>query len=756
MKANMSYKSKKIAIISAIIVVLIIAISIGAYYFIKGNDDTQAAYLNSEQSLAGSDNDGETDTTGSSDEQENPVDTEENEDANQSEQENDGENTDNDEQASDNDNIATENGTNADDDTTSDNDADADDGTTSDNDADVPNEEYTQVDIIETEVERIEQEVRVGWAGMSLAKAQMSTNIQTNKPNLTYNKTSKVINSINETDNAVQEGSEIVYEITITNNSTDMDAKNVNVLDKIPVGTKLKDGTITNNGTLINDSILWVVNIERNSTVTVSFTVVVENTANEINNIAMVDGKDTPETTNPVIETNKKAYTTETLKVGSRIDYVITIENKGETVATTTVTDAVPEGTTLVENSIEGAENYTVENDVITWNKVTVNAGETAELKFAVTVNKFTGESMAIKNTAIVGDKETNTEEDTAYNPVLSIEKIANPTKVKEGDTITYTITVTNTGKVDGIATIKDTVPTGTTLVENSIENARVEEINGQKVITWENVNVAKDGGKATVSFEVTVNTGSGLNDKISNIAYLINDDGTEIPTEPVETDVEAHIVFIENGGIEVSDIDGMAGDVLEDTTMPETEKAGYTFDGWYTDDGTFENKANKLPEKLTAGTTYYYAKWVANTNTAYTVEFYYEKDGKYSETPSVKDLTRTGTTDTQASVTDEDKNPETNKPETLTGDYVFDAENGNNVLSGTIKGDGSLVLKVYFKEQFTVTYEAGEYGTFKIQTTSEINYGEKTPAFEGETSGKAGYTFAGWSPEVESHQQQQ
>ena len=56
--------------------------------------------------------------------------------------------------------------------------------------------------------------------------------------------------------------------------------------------------------------------------------------------------------------------------------------------------------------------------------------------------------------------------------------------------------------------------------------------------------------------------------------------------------------------------------------------------------------------------------------------------------------MTRGGTTDTACAVTDADKQPSK-------AGYVFD-ESAANVLDGTIAGDGSTVLKVYFKQQFT------------------------------------------------------
>ncbi len=67
-----------------------------------------------------------------------------------------------------------------------------------------------------------------------------------------------------------------------------------------------------------------------------------------------------------------------------------------------------------------------------------------------------------------------------------------------------------------------------------------------------------------------------------------------------------------------------------------------------------------------------------------------------------------------------------------------------------TIQADESKnVIKVYYKKiGYTVTYEPGEHGTFKTQK-HDAKHGDATPAFDGETTGKPGWTFAGWEPEV-------
>ena len=173
-------------------------------------------------------------------------------------------------------------------------------------------------------------------------------------------------------------------------------------------------------------------------------------------------------------------------------------------------------------------------------------------------------------------------------------------------------------------------------------------------------------------------------------------------------------------------------GAATPEFTGAKTGEAGYTFAGW----------EPKVADQVTGNATYV-AQWTANENTAYMVEYYYQSNGAYSGTAD-SSASRIGTTDTEALATDDDKTPKE-------AGYVFDEAAAGNVLSGTIAGDGSLVLKVYFKQQFTVTYNPGAHGTFNPQVTGSLNYNAATPKFTGAKTGDAGYTFAGWTPEVVS-----
>ncbi len=442
----------------------------------------------------------------------------------------------------------------------------------------------------------------------------------------------------------------------------------------------------------------------------------------------------------PIISANKSADKNAVVP-GETITYTITVTNTGNADGKAIVKDTIPEATEFIENSIKinGEDtNYTAQNleEGITVDVAKQNEqGEagTVEVEFKVKVSNIFAqyEKASIINQATVNEEKTN----EVKNPVIKFEKSANKEKVEVGDTVTYTISIENIGDAEGTVIVKDTIPTGTKLVENSTIKLNGEDTNYTEQILNDGIELkVKSGERLEITFEVEVL--SEITEAVKNTAYV-----NDIPTETIPTQVESLIKFESNGGTSVESMNGYTGDVIENREMPTTTREGYTFEGWYAEP-ELTNKVETLPEKYPAGTTTYYAKWTANTNTKYTVEFYYQTEGNYKNVADFTDE-RTGTTDTLAQVTENDKNPAQDKV-----GYVYD-ESAANVLKGTIAGDGSLVLKVYFKQQFTVTYKPGTQGAFTEQTKTGLDYGTATPAFEGETTGKPGYTFAGWQPSV-------
>ena len=204
------------------------------------------------------------------------------------------------------------------------------------------------------------------------------------------------------------------------------------------------------------------------------------------------------------------------------------------------------------------------------------------------------------------------------------------------------------------------------------------------------------------------------------------------------------------------------------------TPDAGYHFDGWYLGEEKVSDDLNFVPDRNADGIyeeATYTATFAPDEQTVYTVEYYYTNaDGSYPEEATYT-ATRNGQTDTMVSVTEEDKQPARNG-------YILD-EAAENVFEGTIAGDGSLVLKLYFAKdtqgggedgdkpdnipdryQVVFRYVAGDNGTVTGATAEthtfkdeEGNYTLPTPIVPDakvEAAADAGYHIAGWSDEAD------
>ena len=164
------------------------------------------------------------------------------------------------------------------------------------------------------------------------------------------------------------------------------------------------------------------------------------------------------------------------------------------------------------------------------------------------------------------------------------------------------------------------------------------------------------------------------------------------------------------------------------------TAPAGYTFNGWTTENATVKDGKFTMP----TGNVTLKGKFTANEDTKYKVEHYLEKlDGTY-ELKDTENLT--GTTDSQVSAT----------AKGYPG-FTFDVSVDGTKLSGKVKGDGSLVLKLYYtRNSYEVTYEytgTVPTGASGLPSTVSYKYGANVTV-AAKASAPAGYTFHGWSTE--------
>ena len=118
----------------------------------------------------------------------------------------------------------------------------------------------------------------------------------------------------------------------------------------------------------------------------------------------------------------------------------------------------------------------------------------------------------------------------------------------------------------------------------------------------------------------------------------------------------------------------------------------------------------------------------------SYRVEHYY--DGEID----------TSRTDTSSALygSEVDKNTLTLKPK---DGYEFEKTENCPLTIGT--DESKNVIRVYYKKiGYTVTYAPDEHGDFEAKEYN-AKHGDATPAFDGETTGKPGWTFDGWEPKV-------
>ena len=222
------------------------------------------------------------------------------------------------------------------------------------------------------------------------------------------------------------------------------------------------------------------------------------------------------------------------------VDYTITVTNTGPATATNIeITDSLPTGVTYQSNSTSKGVYI---GDV--WSIVSLANGESATLTITASVN-FSTETLTITNTATitaVDQPDSHTGDNSDWVQIflnqgipdeadLSVLKDVSDHNPNEGNIITYTVTVTNTGPSDATGVVvTDTLPGLVTYNDNNGGSQGSVNDSGDPIIVW-TVGTLVDGSSAILTITVTVSSGTA-GSTITNTATA-----TAVPTTDLHPD---------------------------------------------------------------------------------------------------------------------------------------------------------------------------------------------------------------------------
>ena len=204
-----------------------------------------------------------------------------------------------------------------------------------------------------------------------------------------------------------------------------------------------------------------------------------------------------------------------TASPGESLTYTINVANTSSVSASgAVVTDTLPSTLTFVSASDAG----TVNGQVVTWNLSTIGAQQTRVLTLNAIVSASANNGAVISNTATIqnGPSSTDTTAITRTLQPLTISKTDNKSNAVQGETLTYTIILTNPDSAQATnVMVTDTLPSGLSFSSAS-DGASA---NGQ-VVTWSNISVNGNSSR-TLSVSAVVSNSSVVGSVLTNIAQI-------------------------------------------------------------------------------------------------------------------------------------------------------------------------------------------------------------------------------------------
>ena len=361
----------------------------------------------------------------------------------------------------------------------------------------------------------------------------------------TKNITVPEITPIKKVENTVPNfGEEVTYFISVFNSAI-VDAKQVVVVDHLDKG--LKYVSSSHNGVYDEaaHTVTWVVDIAAGSSLDLTVTAVADEYGVLTNDVTVGDKTASVDVTVPEIIPTKDVNNTAP-NFGDKVEYTITLNNNGVVDAKqVVVVDTLDEGLTFVSASDNGVWNPF--KRTVTWT-VDLAKGESKVFTVIATVSTYGN----IPNTVSVGDKSSSV---NIAVPEIIPGKTVDVENPNFGDTVTYTVVVTNNGVVDAKqVVVRDILDKGLKFVKATGEYTFDED---SRTVTWI-VDLAKGESQTFYVTAVADEYGVLTNDvtvgdntaSADVVVPEINPDKTANITNPNFGDNVDYTVTVTNDGI--------------------------------------------------------------------------------------------------------------------------------------------------------------------------------------------------------------
>ena len=350
----------------------------------------------------------------------------------------------------------------------------------------------------------------------SLVVGNKTTGVNVTVPEINPDKTANITNP--------NFGDKVDYTVTVTNDGMG-DAKDVVVRDVLGEGLKFVSATGNYSFDEVTRTVTWIVDLAKGESKVFSVIATVVGYGNVTNSLVVGNKTTGVNVTVPEINPDK-TVDNEIPNFGDNVTYTVKVTNDGIGDANNVViTDVLDKGLKFLNAT--GNFTYDEKTGTITW-IVDLDKGETKTFNVNVTVLGYG----VLPNTVAVGNK---TAVRNITVPEIITVKEVNSSDIHIGDEITYTITVSNPGKINATnVVIRDILPEGLKFI-NASNGGVYDPVTG--IITW----ILNITANSTVDLTVDVCV-----NKSGNITNTVNV-GNKTSNCTIESgdivDLEIHIV---------------------------------------------------------------------------------------------------------------------------------------------------------------------------------------------------------------------